>query len=138
MAQQAFPTCSDQITLSNFDTQQLVLYVPWIRPKHLSQGCGTGTQISSSGFGNLIFLAPTPTSWDFWLWLQNNLVQKTEKTLYYLYNSFEPESKFQAPAPAIQNCLGSGSTALVEASISFLSMRVGLPFFLFTCCKELV
>jgi len=52
------------------------------------------------------------------------LVQKTEKT-YYLYNSLEPEHKFQAPAPlkifgsgsSHQNCLDSGSTALLESTL---------------------
>ena len=73
------------------------------RTSCFDQGCGAGTQISGSGSssGHLIFLAPAPTFWTFWLRfrLQNNLVQKTEKTLYYMYNSLEPEPKFQAPSP---------------------------------------
>ena len=32
------------------------------------------------------FLVLVPTSWAFWLRLQKNLVQKTGKTFYYLYN----------------------------------------------------
>ena len=47
---------------------------------------------------------------------------QNSKPFYYLYNSLaqqtvEWEPKFQAPAPAIPNCLGSGSTALVTSAI---------------------
>ena len=67
-----------------------------------------GTQIlgSSSSSGYLIFLAPAPVQFG----------SKITKKRYYLYNSLELEPKFQAPAPAIQNCSGSGSTALVWAA----------------------
>jgi len=76
------------------------------------QGCGAV----------LKFQAPAPTSGSFSLWLQNNLVQKIEKNIVsfvktrlpHQLSPVKPEPKFQAPAPAIQNCLGSGSTALVE------------------------
>jgi len=50
--------------------------------------------------------------------------------MYYMYNSLEPEPKFQAPAPpsekflalaqAIQNCLGSGSTACLQSRAAYI------------------
>ena len=95
----------------------------WDENRTWYQCCGAGIQISGSGSGfssgHLNVLAPAPTSKSFWLRLLKDLV---EKTLYYLYNSLvqqtmtvEREPKFQAsaPAPAIQNCLGSGSTTLL-------------------------
>jgi len=89
----------------------------------------TGNQISGSR--HLNFVAPAPTSRSFWLRLDNDLDHW--KLLYYLYNwlapqtmAVEPEPKFPVPAPApqckslwpavIQNCLGSGSTALVATN----------------------
>jgi len=79
----------------------------------LNQGCGAGAQISGScsSSGHPVFLAPVATSSDFWLWIQNNLVQKTEKTLHYLYNSLEPEPKFQALTPS-KECLASAPAIL--------------------------
>jgi len=72
------------------------------------------TQISGFGFGSSsrhliffiqlrlqhleLFASGSRTIWP----------KKTEKTWYYLYNSVEPAPKFRAPAPAIQNYLGSG------------------------------
>ena len=91
------------------------------------QGCGGGTQISGSGStsGHLNFLAPAPTSRSFWLRLQNNLVQNIRKTFYgficvtrlphklslWIRNPnfrLRLHPKVLAPAPAIQNCFGSG------------------------------
>jgi len=42
----------------------------------LKQGCGTGTQISGSGWRHLKFLTldPAPTSKNVWLLIQNDLV----------------------------------------------------------------
>jgi len=46
-----------------------------------TQGCGVDIQISGSSSGLLTFLDPAlpPTSRNFWLRLQNNLVQKIKK-----------------------------------------------------------
>jgi len=73
------------------------------------------------------FRAPAPTSENFRL--RNDLV---EKTLYHLYNSLAQQTvcwkgtqisgsgstiwNFLAPAPAIQNCLGSGYTTLLTTA----------------------
>ena len=89
----------------------------------LLQGCGAGTQISGSVSTSmhLKFLAPTPTSKSFWLRLQNDLVHQRLKTIVLFLqltcsqtrllngnsNFRLHHSKFLAPAPAIQNCLGS-------------------------------
>ena len=39
----------------------------------------------------------------FWFRLQNNLLQKTKKTLYYLYNSLAPQTMSVKPEPRFQN-----------------------------------
>jgi len=84
-------------------TKELAGY--WLdRMTRMNQGCGAGTKISGSSSGHLNISAPAPTSRSFWL--QNNLVQKSRKSLYHLYNalapqtiSVEPELNFQAPIP---------------------------------------
>ena len=46
------------------------------------------------------------------IWSKNQ-----KKTLYYLYNSLEaepPSEKLLVPAPAIQNCLGSGFIPMIK------------------------
>jgi len=77
------------------------------------QGCETGTQILVSGSGHLNFLAPAPKQFD---------PKNQKKAIYYLYTSLapqtiyvDPEPKF--PAPAIQNCFGSGSTDLLRTRL---------------------
>ena len=122
-----FQKLFDRVSSVNWLKSPAFLPIHWLFCEELSHslafcafflGCGAGTQISGSGYLN--FLAPAPTPKSFWLRLQNNLVQKIRKLVaYYLYNSLvpqnmsaEPEPKFQAPAPTIQNCLGTSFAAL--------------------------
>ena len=72
---------------------------------HSEQRCGAGTRISGPASRHLNFLATEPASRIFWLRLQNGLLHW--KPLYYLYNSFAPQSWAVKPEPKIS---GSGST----------------------------
>ena len=74
-----------------------------------NQGCGARAQISSSR--DLKFLTPAP-QWFGPMTTKNYLFVWTTCLPSIFSVEFEP--KFQALAPAIQNCIGSSATALSE------------------------
>ena len=75
------------------------------------------------------FLAPAqvPTSWDVWLRLQNNLVQKTEKHCIICITHLNRNPNFRLRLHPSKITWDSSSTALLIRSLTHINF-MGLPW----------